>query len=157
MLLLLSSTLLPWDGKLYYNNRCLVDTNEYISVVNRFAKELDLIDKLLPIQMYQYLNTIFQMLGVLASMGFASPYFVIAIVCVIVGYYFFQWYFRRTFVETQRMEALSRAPIFSQLGETLRGAATVRAYRMEGVFRNVNYWNVDANSKQRYAQRFTLA
>jgi ATP-binding cassette subfamily C (CFTR/MRP) protein 1 len=90
-------------------------------------------------------------------MAFASPYFVIAIAAVVVGYYFFQWFFRKTYVETQRMEALSRAPIFSQLGETMRGAATVRAYRMEEVFKNVNYYNIDANSKQRVAQRYLLS
>jgi ATP-binding cassette subfamily C (CFTR/MRP) protein 1 len=90
-------------------------------------------------------------------MAFASPYFLIAIAAVIVGYYFFQWNFRKTFVETQRMEALSRAPIISQIGETMRGAATIRAYRMEEVFKNVNYYLVDENSKQRIAQRFLLS
>jgi ABC-type multidrug transport system fused ATPase/permease subunit len=126
-------------------------------IVNRFAKELDLIDKVLPYQLFQYINSIFTLLAVLASMAFASPYFLIAIAAVIVGYYFFQWNFRKTFVETQRMEALSRAPIISQIGETMRGAATIRAYRMEEVFKNVNYYLVDENSKQRIAQRFLLS
>jgi ATP-binding cassette subfamily C (CFTR/MRP) protein 1 len=93
-------------------------------------------------------------------MAFASPYFVIAIAAVVVGYYFFQWFFRKTYVETQRMEALSRAPIFSQLGETMRGAATVRAYRMEEVFKNVNYYNIDAKQLQTtcsIVQRYLLS
>lgn len=130
---------------------------EILRIVNRFAKELDLIDKILPIQLYQYINSVFTLLGVLASMAFASPYFVIAIAAVVVCYYVFQMYFRKSYVETQRMEALSRAPIFSQLGETMRGAATIRAYKMEEVFKNVNYFNTDANSKQRVAQRYLLS
>jgi ATP-binding cassette subfamily C (CFTR/MRP) protein 1 len=89
-------------------------------------------------------------------MAFASPYLLIAIVAVVVAYYFFQLHFRKTYVETQRLEALSRAPIFSQLGETMRGAATIRAYKMEQIFKNVNYWNIDINSKHRFAQRYLI-
>jgi ABC-type multidrug transport system fused ATPase/permease subunit len=90
-------------------------------------------------------------------MAFASPYMLIAIAAVFVAYYFFQQFYRKSYVEIQRMEALSRAPIFSQLGETLRGAATIRAYKMEENFRNVNLSVVDMNSTHRFAQKYLLA
>jgi ABC-type multidrug transport system fused ATPase/permease subunit len=118
---------------------------------------LDLIDGVLPVQFNQYLNAIFSLLGVFASMAFASPYMLIAIAAVFVAYYFFQQFYRTSYVEIQRMEALSRAPIFSQLGETLRGAATIRAYKMEENFRNVNLSVVDMNSTHRFAQKYLLA
>ena len=126
-------------------------------VINRFAKELDLIDAVLPIQFNQLLNAVFSLLGVFASMAFATPYMLIAVAVVIVGYYFFQQFYRKAYVEIQRMEALSRAPIFSQLGETLRGAATIRAYKMEETFKNVNLNIIDNNSTHRFAQKYLLA
>jgi len=126
-------------------------------VINRFAKELDLIDVVLPIQLNQLLSVIFSLLGVFVAFAFASPYILIAIAAVVVGYYFFQQFYRKAYVEIQRMEALSRAPIFSQLGETLRGAATIRAYKMEETFKNVNLTVVDTNTTHRYAQKYLLA
>eukprot|EP00029_Vermamoeba_vermiformis_P010609 TRINITY_DN5616_c1_g1_i1.p1 TRINITY_DN5616_c1_g1~~TRINITY_DN5616_c1_g1_i1.p1 ORF type:complete len:1339 (+),score=376.87 TRINITY_DN5616_c1_g1_i1:80-4096(+) len=144
-------------GKIIRAPTSFFDVTPLGRIVNRFAKELNLVDKVLPLQLYQYLTAIFTVLSVFASMAFASPYFVIAIAVVIIGYYFFQWYFRKTYVETQRMEALSRAPLFSQLGETLRGAATIRAYRKEDIFRNVNYYNIDANSTERIAQKYLIS
>jgi len=97
------------------------------------------------------------MLGIFASLALGSPYMLIAVAALIVGYYFFQWYYRKTYIEVQRLEAISRAPIFSQLGETLRGASTIRAYKMQGVFKNVNIYNIDVNSQARYAQKFILS
>jgi ATP-binding cassette subfamily C (CFTR/MRP) protein 1 len=97
------------------------------------------------------------MLGIFASLAFGSVYMLIAVVVVIVGYIFFQTYYRKSYIEIQRLEALSRAPIFSQLGETLRGASTIRAYRMQEVFKNVNVYSIDRNSEHRYAQKFVLA
>ena len=126
-------------------------------IVNRFAKELDLVDQLLPIQLLSYIVILINMLGIFASLALGSPYMLIAVAAVIVGYIFFQTYYRKTYIELQRLEALSRAPIFSQLGETLRGAATIRAYKMQDVFKNVNMYSIDRNSEHRYSQKFVLA
>ncbi len=153
-------TLLLWEGmntthlllKLLYDELI----NGY-RIVNRLAKELDLIDQILPYQITAYLSTIINMLGIFASLALGSVYMLIAVVVVVVGYYFFQWYYRVTYIEIQRLESLSRAPIFSQVGETLRGAPTIRAYKMQQVFKNVNSYSIDTNSAHRYAQKFVLA
>ena len=36
--------------------------------------------------------------------------------------------------ELQRLESVTRSPIFSHFGETLEGASTIRAFRAEGQF-----------------------
>jgi ATP-binding cassette subfamily C (CFTR/MRP) protein 1 len=130
---------------------------DFDRIVNRFAKELDLVDQLLPIQLLSYIVIIVNMLGIFASLALGSPYMLIAVAVVIVGYIFFQTYYRKSYIEIQRLEALSRAPIFSQLGETLRGTSTIRAYKMQDVFKNVNVYSIDRNSAHRYAQKFVLS
>ena len=52
-------------------------------------------------------------------MCFASPYLIIAIVPVIIFYGWFERFYRKTSIEIQRLEALSRAPIFSHINETI--------------------------------------
>jgi ABC-type multidrug transport system fused ATPase/permease subunit len=104
-----------------------------------------------------YSNAIANMLGVFVSLILGSVYMIIVVVVVMVGYYFFNLYYRKTYIEIQRLEALSRAPIFSLLGETMRGATTIRAYKMQDVFKNVNMYSIDQNSRHRYAQKYILA
>ena len=87
--------------------------------MNRFAKELTFIDSLLPIQLPQYINSIFQLFGVFAAMLFGNYYIIFAILPMVAIYIWFQTYFRYTSIELQRLEALSRAPILSQLSETM--------------------------------------
>lgn len=106
------------------------DTTPLGRILNRFSKELDLIDSILPLQFFNFFNAIFVLASIFASMAFASPYMLIPVAALIVGYFFFNMYFTKTYLEIQRQEALSRAPMFSRLGETLRGAATIRAYKM---------------------------
>jgi ABC-type multidrug transport system fused ATPase/permease subunit len=125
--------------------------------VNRFSKELDFVDQVLPIQMISYFSVIANMLGIFVSLILGSYYMSIVVVAVVIGYIFFNTYYRKTYIEIQRLEALSRAPIFSQLGETIRGASTIRAYKMQEVFKNVNIYSIDKNSAHRYAQKFVLA
>jgi ABC-type multidrug transport system fused ATPase/permease subunit len=87
--------------------------------LNRFAKELFFIDNLLPLQLSQYMLSVFSILGIFASMCFASPYLALVFAAAVVGYVFFERYYRHTSIELQRLEALSRAPIFSHLSETI--------------------------------------
>jgi ABC-type bacteriocin/lantibiotic exporter with double-glycine peptidase domain len=118
---------------------------------------LDLIDSILPLQFFNFFNAIFILGSIFASMAFASPYMLIPVAALIVGYFFFNMYFTKTYLEIQRQEALSRAPMFSRLGETLRGAATIRAFKMENVFRNLNNFIIDTNSRHRFAQVYVLS
>jgi ABC-type multidrug transport system fused ATPase/permease subunit len=126
-------------------------------IVNRFAKELSLIDNMLPIQLMQYLGSIFNIFGAFAGMCFASPYIAIAIPVVLVFYIWFERHYRKTSIELQRLEALSRAPIFSHLNETIRGASTIRAYQMGEVFKNVNIYRVNYNTIEKYSQRYVAS
>jgi hypothetical protein len=46
----------------------------------------------------------------------------------VVIYYLISSFYRRTSVELQRLEALSRSPLLSHFSETLAGRASIRAY-----------------------------
>ena len=118
---------------------------------------MDFVDQLLSIQLFSYVAILANLLGVFVSLIIGSYYMAIVVVAVVIGYIFFNTYYRKSYIEIQRLEALSRAPVFSQLGETLRGASTIRAYKMQDVFRNVNVYSIDRNSEHRYAQKFIMA
>ena len=55
---------------------------------------------------------------------------------------------RHTSVEIQRMEALSRAPIFSHLAETINGVSSIRAYQKQDTFIRQNMQKTDTNASK---------
>jgi len=63
-------------------------------------------------------------------------------------------YYRKTSIEIQRLESVSRSPIFSHLTETLEGSATIRAYGLQRQFKVANMNRIDANSIDFYSLRY---
>ncbi|CAN0501567.1 unnamed protein product, partial [Ectocarpus sp. 12 AP-2014] len=89
------------------------DTTPVGRVLNRFTKDMDSIDLLLP-------RNIPQML------------------------------YRPVNRDLQRLESVSRSPIFAQFSETLNGVSTVRAYNQEGEFINRNNARLNDSSTAFY-------
>jgi len=133
------------------------DTTPVGRILNRFAKELSLVDALLPIQLSQYINAIFSLFAIFAALLFGSPFVAIAIVPMLIFYIWFQYFYRKTSVELQRLEAVSRAPILSHLSETLNGVESIRAYNMQETFKNMNGYKIDFNATELYSLRYCAA
>jgi ABC-type multidrug transport system fused ATPase/permease subunit len=114
-------------------------------LLSRFSKDLNLMDQLLSFQFDQYLQLIFTLLQIFAQMAVSQPYIVIVIGVGIVVFYIIQRVFQRTAIDIQRLEALSRAPVYSHLTESMEGAASIRAYKVQKKFVRSNMNKVDAN------------
>ena len=76
----------------------------------------------------------FNFLAILVSIGLGQPWIYLAVPFFVVIYYLAQLYYRRSSIEIQRLEATTRAPLFSYFSETLNGISTIRAYRVENEF-----------------------
>lgn len=58
-----------------------------------------------------------------------------------------QMFYRRSSIEMQRLESLSRAPLISHYSETLSGIAVIRAYRAENRFLASSLKRLDDNNR----------
>eukprot|EP00613_Pedinella_sp_CCMP2098_P078228 CAMPEP_0171937264 /NCGR_PEP_ID=MMETSP0993-20121228/34464_1 /TAXON_ID=483369 /ORGANISM="non described non described, Strain CCMP2098" /LENGTH=1150 /DNA_ID=CAMNT_0012578599 /DNA_START=238 /DNA_END=3686 /DNA_ORIENTATION=+ len=104
------------------------DTTPLGRILNRFSKDTDNIDTLLPTNLMNLDLCLMSVLGVLVMSGVLLPPFILVLLPVLVVY--FRTLFRYVPVsrDLQRLESMSRSPIFSQFSETLTGTATVRAF-----------------------------
>jgi ABC-type multidrug transport system fused ATPase/permease subunit len=107
-------------------------------IVNRFSRDLDQLDVLLPDSLNQFVSNLLQILGALIVACIGSPFVLIAFVPVFVTFIFMQRYFRRSSREIKRLNAISRTPLLSLFAETLNGLTTIRAFGKVQEFVSMN-------------------
>ncbi|DBA02320.1 TPA: hypothetical protein N0F65_006195 [Lagenidium giganteum] len=123
------------------------DTTPLGRVVNRLSKDVYTVDESIPNTWGMLLNTVISVLVTLGTVCFVTPSFMVILVPVMIGYYVSQQYFIKTSRELQRLDSISRSPIFALLSETLDGLTTIRAYGVENKFIDRNQFLVDKNQR----------
>lgn len=94
-------------------------------ILNRFSKDTDNMDMLLP-AVFQGLLSFWFLVGVIIiSTAISSPWLLLILPFVAVGFYFFQRWYRKTAIALQRMESISRSPIFSHFQQVCRLTLTL--------------------------------
>ena len=68
-------------------------------------------------------------------------------------YFSYQGFFRASYREIKRIDAVSGSPVISHFGETLSGISTIRAFGHQERFIAENLARVSANQRAFYAQR----
>lgn len=115
-------------------------------VIARFSKDIALVDLELPSMFDQCIHFIFALLGLFGSIATGTPYILIILAVGIFSFGALTLHYRKTSIQVQRIEALSRAPIFSHFAETLEGATIIRAFRMAPIFKVANMNKIDVNN-----------
>ncbi|KAF0756829.1 hypothetical protein AaE_004475, partial [Aphanomyces astaci] len=120
-------------------------------ILNRFARDVDILDSLLPNLFLDVLETSCVLVGALVVCATSSVFVALSYVPVIVVFYVAGQFFTKSSRELKRLEGVSRSPIFSSFAETLDGIQTIRAFRMETRFTLQNREAVDSNAKYLFA------
>ncbi|KAI8903008.1 P-loop containing nucleoside triphosphate hydrolase protein [Globomyces pollinis-pini] len=104
-------------------------------LMNRFAKDINLMDEMLPQTLFDFLQVAF-MVAASFVLSFVYLPFLIAIVpFVIIAFVFLRRKFLQTSRQVKRMESVTRSPIYSSIPSTLEGLSTIRALRAEDRFK----------------------
>ncbi|KAF0711400.1 hypothetical protein As57867_005279, partial [Aphanomyces stellatus] len=139
--------------------RCVLraPVNQYFDVtpvgriLNRFARDLDIVDSVLPNLLLDMLQTGSVVLGALVVCVTASVYIALSYIPILVVFYVAGEFFKKSSRELKRLEGVSRSPVFSSFAETLDGIQTIRAFNMERHFTWLNRHAVDHNAKFQFA------
>ncbi|XP_078097039.1 multidrug resistance-associated protein 1 isoform X2 [Mustelus asterias] len=120
------------------------------NLVNRFSKDIDTIDSVIPIVIKMFLGSLFNVLVSCTVILVATPIATVIIPPLGFIYIFVQRYYVATSRQLKRLESASRSPIFSNFNETLLGVSVIRAFGEEGRFIHQNDSRVDENQKAYY-------
>lgn len=126
------------------------DTTPAGRIVNRFSRDTDVMDNLIP-EMSRVFFAFFAMsAGTLIYIAVVAPWFLAPAVPLIIAYVYATRFYRYSSRELRRLEAISRSPLFNHLGETLNGLSTIRAFGAQQRFLAENRRRVNQNGMMQY-------
>ena len=108
-------------------------------VLNRFTKDMNTLDLVLPDNLTMLLMTAFDVTGTVIIISIVSPQFLIPLPVLGFLYVMVQRYYVATSRELKRWDSMFVSPIISNFAETLEGAVSVRAFHAQQRFIALNH------------------
>ena len=93
----------------------------------------------------------FSLIGTIALLVMNSPIIIAGMIPLSVVYLRVARYYRRSSRELQRLDSISKSPIYAAFSEALSGAATIKAFRAADRFDASNRKSVDHNLRAKLA------
>ncbi|XP_077995245.1 ATP-binding cassette sub-family C member 9-like [Glandiceps talaboti] len=122
------------------------DTTPVGRILNRFSVDTQVIDQRLWQTFNMLIRTTLNITSAVVVNAIVVPIFIAIIVPVMIGYYFLQKFFITTSRELQRLDSITKSPIFAHFSESLGGLSTIRAYRDERRFRKKIVDTINTNN-----------
>ena len=108
--------------------------NPHGRVLNRFSKDMALIDELLPYVFFDATQTGFMLLGSVVTVCIVNFWILIAIPIILAGFFALRSLYMKSSRQVKRIDSISRSPIYSHLSETLDGLTSIRAFGVANKF-----------------------
>ncbi|CAG7850245.1 Canalicular multispecific organic anion transporter 1 AltName: Full=ATP-binding cassette sub-family C member 2; AltName: Full=Canalicular multidrug resistance protein; AltName: Full=Multidrug resistance-associated protein 2 [Serendipita indica DSM 11827] len=107
------------------------DTTPVGRILSRLSRDIESLDNQLPSALFQLMRMLAAVLGAIALIFYTFPYLGIAIPFLFILYYIASAFYRRTSIETKRLDSVLRSALYSSLGEALTGLSTIHAWRTQ--------------------------
>ena len=123
------------------------ESNPVGRILNRFSKDQQVIDELLPITFFDTLQSLIMVLGSIVIIGIANPWVLFILIPLIPTFLWLRRYYLRTSRSVKRIESVTRSPIYALYSSTLSGLMTIRAFRMENELLKSLLEKIDTNTR----------
>uniref|UniRef100_A0A4W3K5P2 ATP-binding cassette, sub-family C (CFTR/MRP), member 3 n=1 Tax=Callorhinchus milii TaxID=7868 RepID=A0A4W3K5P2_CALMI len=128
------------------------DTTPTGRIINRFSKDVNVIDEVIPSTFLMFLATFFTSISTMIVIVCSTPWFALvigplAVVNGCMGISSRTRFYVATSRQLKRLESVSRSPVYSHFSETISGSSVVRAYGRGASFIHMSDVKVDTNQK----------
>ncbi|RZC41834.1 ABC tran domain containing protein, partial [Asbolus verrucosus] len=136
--------------KIVHMSMRFFNTNPSGRILNRFSKDIGLIDENLPISMSDTIEIGLNIIAITAVISIINPWILIPTVIMFVLFYFYRNVYLATSRNLKRIEGRTRSPIFSHITASLQGLATIRASNAQTTLRTEFDNSQDLHSSSYY-------
>ncbi|KAL5631354.1 hypothetical protein ACGC1H_007018 [Rhizoctonia solani] len=123
------------------------DTTPIGAIIARLSKDIDTLDANLPQAWFQLLSNAFSIIGTIALVFYTYAWLGIMFPPLLVLYWYFSMFYRRTSIEVKRLDSILRSLLYAAFSEALTGLSTIRAYREQHRFVRVSERQIDVENK----------
>lgn len=104
------------------------DTTPFGRILSRFSRDQDILDDELASISFQFTLTFSNVGGSIFLVFYVFPYLGTIFVPMTILYTGFFLFYRRTSIETKRLDSILRSKLYASYSESLTGLSTIRAY-----------------------------
>ncbi|KAF7295535.1 ABC protein [Mycena indigotica] len=123
------------------------DTTPMGRILSIFGKDIDTIDNALPMSLRMFIVVICAVVGAILVITIVTHYFIVAALGIIVGYGYYQQFYRAGALEMKRLDSMLRSLLYSHLSESLTGLPTIRSYGEIDRFIRDNKYYIDLENR----------
>uniref|UniRef100_A0A1I8JE23 ABC-type glutathione-S-conjugate transporter n=1 Tax=Macrostomum lignano TaxID=282301 RepID=A0A1I8JE23_9PLAT len=123
------------------------DTTPTGRIVNRFSKDMEVVDRELPMIINDFLECFMATVSCIVVISYTTPIFLAAVVPLGIIYAGIQVFYLPISRQSRRLDSRSRSPILTNFSESIAGAAVIRAFRQQQRFVGISDYRVDNNSR----------
>ncbi|XP_048799516.1 multidrug resistance-associated protein 1-like isoform X2 [Lagopus muta] len=104
------------------------ETNPVGQILNRFTKDLFIVDIRFHYYLRSWLNCTLDVIGTILVITFSSPLFIVVVIPLGYLYFIIQRYYIASSRQIRRLAGASHSPVISHFTETILGGSTIRAF-----------------------------
>uniref|UniRef100_A0A669QTK6 ATP binding cassette subfamily C member 1 n=1 Tax=Phasianus colchicus TaxID=9054 RepID=A0A669QTK6_PHACC len=104
------------------------ETNPVGQIINRFTKDLFIVDIRFHYYLRSWLNCTLDVIGTILVITFSSPLFIVVVIPLGYLYFIIQRYYIASSRQIRRLAGASHSPVISHFTETILGGSTIRAF-----------------------------
>ncbi|CAI5724696.1 unnamed protein product [Peronospora farinosa] len=123
------------------------DTTPVGRILNRFSNDMNTIDQNLNTTIVQFFTMLLALLSILAIQSSTAPMLLFLLVPVFVCYVSYQRFYGKSCRELQRLDNISKSPVYAHFTQTLNGLATVRTFEMIEQSQRTQASKINENTK----------
>ena len=131
------------------------DTTPMGRILNRFARDIDVCDTMLNMNIRMTMIQTFRAISAILVMAIETPAVLAVILPIGLVYLFVQRLYIPTSRQLRRIESTTRSPIYIHFSETLSGATSIRAYGSTEKFIDESNKRVDINNMSSFSSIIT--
>ncbi|VVC94182.1 unnamed protein product [Leptidea sinapis] len=111
------------------------DTNPSGRILNRFSKDMGIVDEILPRMFLDSIQVFMVMMGILVMVAIVSPFMLLTTLFCGVLMYMWTLVYLNTAQAIKRVEGITRSPVFSHVSASMAGLATIRSSEAQEMLR----------------------
>lgn len=110
------------------------DINPAGRILNRFSKDIGIMDEFLPEDLYQCIRYVYYSVMVLIVVSVVNYWVAIASIPTVVLAFYLTRYYLRASREIKRLEAIVSSPVYTHFTDTIQGIVNIRIYNQQNSF-----------------------